>query len=335
MKTVKNSLIPSIFTLLALSGVLYAEPIEFGEETHAHLQAYFESTTSDLSPEIIDTLIAQAEVQLKNLADGANQVDTETVEDVSTHVLEAYRKQHTNQPAQQENVDPAQQKSQEADDAALALLLHDQELADFVGDSLALSFQPAVPVETPYGQGIELPQSLGQQDVYQLQSLNQFERAGNGLACGNYAVYNIAAIHRLLSNQQQLTTQKIQQEVNKLIETFNTGSWLETGDIGELANDLEVPIIHIFHIVDKSTQSAGEIGSLTLHDHTNTQLISLDASTEIFYAICNTGNHWVAAAVIKKNGQKPVILYLNSSNSPVQQDDHAYLFLEYLRTHIK
>ena len=97
---------------------------------------------------------------------------------------------------------------------------------------------------------------------------------------------------------------------------------------------------HLFnaHILAKSPkEQTGDhppyvVYSLDTQSHSLEELVENMRTEDTLTAhlICNTGGHWVLVSIIKQEGKKPLILYMDSGNGRLAEDSLVTAIILYL-----
>ncbi len=194
---------------------------------------------------------------------------------------------------------------------------------------------------------IPLPADLQNERIFHVRSA---EQQGN-TACGYQAVYNLIALRKIIEQNQPITTAAIKRETDRLNAQHGAGSMFEI-DEQSLANarswGLEGSDTYLLtSVYTQQEKAVSLVGSLYMCDaqHQEKDFDTLMADFKkpahrgTVYFLCNfmtfnsrgePSGHWVASAIIKQAGQPAFIVYLNSSNAPVENDRHAQQVLHYV-----
>jgi hypothetical protein len=155
-----------------------------------------------------------------------------------------------------------------------------------------------------------------------------------GCQCGSRSVANALAVQDLVCAGQPLTAGNIRSKascydrilINRVIDDY---------ELVQLALKNK---LHNAHIVCKNPV----FKDAALWPYIVTSIETWDNSLEaittaiknesniLMQLICNTGGHWVLLSIIKHEGQKPQILYMDSCNGQLQDSSFITAYTKYL-----
>ena len=155
--------------------------------------------------------------------------------------------------------------------------------------------------------------------------------------CGSRSVANALAVQEIINADEPLTSANIRNHAAHY-DGILINQVIEDDIVANLAREN-----HLFnaHVLAKSPkEQTGEhppyvVYSLDTQSHSLEELIDSMLIESILTAqlICNTGGHWVLISIVKQEGKKPLILYMDSGNGQLNDNSPATSFILYLYEH--
>jgi len=158
--------------------------------------------------------------------------------------------------------------------------------------------------------------------VPHIQQINVMQQTGS--SCGYHAVYNAQAVETLALQGRQLVAAAVVGQARQYREFIQKDALL--GDtIIDLASQLGIGNLYCINGRNNGLSFAGssqgaQDGDLFLQDIATQREYGYP---KVGHFVVNTGGHWVVFSVIKHVGQQPIVLYMDSLNTPLSRNRTA------------
>ena len=159
----------------------------------------------------------------------------------------------------------------------------------------------------------------------------------SGAQCGSRSIANALAIQEIIIAGEELAPANIRAHAARFDHILINNA-IDDDMIAALARNNHLFNAHIFAKMPKEQLGAYEpytMYSLDTQAYSLDELIAtiLTTQTTAAHLICNTGGHWVLVSIVKREGQKPTILYMDSCNAPLTDNSVATGMIHYLYKH--
>jgi hypothetical protein len=173
-----------------------------------------------------------------------------------------------------------------------------------------------------------LPRSLQRLNRARICHLRVTQQTGN--QCGSRSVANALAVQDVIGAGQALTALNIRAQAqhhnNILINRI-----LSDREVSNLATRNHLMNGYIMSPIPGNLQHFAGYSIANNTQVLNSLIRNIRTQHMIIAPIIfNTGGHWVLITIIKMSGQTPQIIYMDSCNSPLQDNSVATLAINYL-----